>query len=129
MRPDKHMALAARIALISIAIIMLSIDTACAEVMDKEPALSFIWTWCIIGAAVCYLAARYKPLALLITLPVALLYNIAVFFELQEAPIRQAIINEAGSGYVTSVYISGSLVILSIIFGLLLKSRQTKALT
>ena len=96
---------------------------AYAEVMDKEPSLIINYIWGISGAAVCFIAARYKPWLLLLVAPLSILYFVALLSEVSDPYVGKAILEEAGSFYVVSSYVLSAIVLISIGVGLWLRNN------
>jgi len=77
-----------------------------AEVADKEPTITAIWTvaafLCIGGFVLC----RWRRVAGLIALPLAALWAWAMFSEIHDPYVGPAILRELGRGYVTQAYVA-----------------------
>ena len=89
--------------------------------MDKEPSLTTIWLIGVVGSVICFFASRFKPKALFITVPLSLLIFWAAFWEIQDPFVGQAIKEEAGTFYVSSVYILPFIIVVSSILGIVIR--------
>jgi uncharacterized membrane protein len=96
-----------------------------AEVMDKEPSLILNYLWGILGAALCFFAARFKPWILLLVAPLPILYFTALIYELLDQHVGKDILNEAGYFYVVSGYFLAFSILASIGAGLWLRKNAT----
>jgi hypothetical protein len=95
---------------------MLLSSVAHAEVMDKEPSLALIWVWGSTGAALSFIAARFKPWLLLFVIPPQLFFFFGFLYqEVRDPFVGPAILREAGPFYVVSAY---GLALAAIVFAL-----------
>lgn len=94
------------------ALMLLLTALACAEVMDKEPPISLIWSFAIPGAALAFLLTRTHPLLGLIAL-VPLLPVLGMVEECHEPSIGPAILREAGQTYVIQVHLALALAVVA----------------
>lgn len=104
---------------------MLLSNPAYAEVMDKEPSLFQNYLWGILGVLICFLAARFKPLFLLLAAPLPILYFSALIYEILDPYVGKDILHEAGYFYVISSYLLAIAIFASIGTGLWLRKNAT----
>jgi len=95
--------------------------------MDKEPSLALIWVWGSTGAALGFIAARFKPWLLLFVLPVPLFLLFFIISEVRNPFVGPAILREAGSFYVASAYGLALAAIVFALAGLGLRWRSNKS--
>jgi hypothetical protein len=91
----------------------MSVRSLLLEVMDKEPAISEVWLQAAAFAILGALAARYRPWALLVVLPLAALFLGTPLTEVRDPHVELAIRAEAGAGYVWQVYAATALAFLA----------------
>ena len=77
-----------------------------AEVMDKEPTLTWLWTSAVIFGGLGFAAWRRGPWPGLIAAVFCWLFVWAFAIELDDPWVGPDIRKEAGSGYVTQAYLS-----------------------
>jgi len=97
---------------------------AYAEVMDKEPSMLMIWGAVTACSALGLIAARFKPVLVVITGLLAVLYFGEIVAEINDQTIGKAIINEAGNSYPLHAYAAAAVVILAHVAGLALRRYQ-----
>ena len=107
-------------------LLLVAFGSAHAEVMDKEPSLTENIIWGVVGSALCFVAARYKPWLLLVVGPLPILYFVNLIGHLQDPFVGPAILREAGKLYIYSGYGLGVSVLVSIIVGLWWPAVKTK---
>jgi hypothetical protein len=77
-----------------------------AEIADKEPAITVIWSiaafFCFIGFLLC----RWRRVATLLAFPLAAFWAWAMFAELHDPYVGAAIMSELGRGYVLQAYVA-----------------------
>ena len=95
--------------------------TAFAEVMDKEPSVTKLLACGLMGGAIAYLAARYRPWLLLLVLPLPLIFFFGTASELRDASVGPAIIAEAGPAYGNFFLFSVILFAVAPVLGLVLR--------
>lgn len=100
-----------------------------AEVMDKEFSLSAVLLWGFIGGVLVFLAARFKPLLLLILVPVIGLFFFGHLSELMDPYVGPAMAAEAGQFYVLISWAAPVLVLVGGGLGFVLRHRNVKAYT
>lgn len=88
-----------------------------AEVMDKEPALSEIWQWAIVGAVLGFCLCRLVPWLVVVVLPVAALFPFAVCTEIWSFDVGPCIVEEAGWSYVVQSYLALGVTIMGPVAG------------
>lgn len=76
---------------------------AWAEVMDKEPSLAFLWSIATASAIVAVVAGRISPWFALLSVPLPLVYGLAVLFEFIDPYVGLAIAREGGVSYIVGV--------------------------
>lgn len=96
---------------------------ASAEVMDKEPPISLIWSFAIPGAALALILTRAHPLLGLIAL-VPLLPVLGMVEECHEPTVGPAILREAGQSYVVQVHLALALAVVAYAAGYSLWRRD-----
>ena len=84
---------------------------AWAEVMDKEPSLAFLWSIATASAIVAVVAGRISPWFALLSVPLPLVYGLAVLFEFIDPYVGLAIAREGGVSYIVGVLGAALLVI------------------
>ncbi|PLY05112.1 MAG: hypothetical protein C0625_13845 [Arcobacter sp.] len=97
-----------------------------AEVMDKEPSLVQNFVWGIGGSILVILSARYKPRLLIVSLPVTIFYFYLLFGEINDPYVGPAILKEAGTFYINSVYYLCALLFISPFIGIYWRVRTQK---
>ncbi|MBX3172562.1 MAG: hypothetical protein KF760_34480 [Candidatus Eremiobacteraeota bacterium] len=98
-------------------LVILLTAAAAAEVMDKEPSLSEIWMAAALAAVLAWFLGRRFPrlgcLALVPSLPVLMVVE-----ESYDKFVGQAIVREAGPGYIAQAHLAIGLVLLAYASGL-----------
>lgn len=100
-----------------------------AEVMDKEPSLTFMLLWGLVSALLVFFVARSKPLLLLVLIPAIGLFFFAQLSELMDPYIGPAIAAEAGQFYVFISWATPALVFIGGGIGLVMRCRKVKTNT
>ena len=100
-----------------------------AEVMDKEFSLGAVLLWGLIGGVLVFLAARLKPLLLLILVPVIGLFFFGHLSELMDPYVGPAMAAEAGQFYVFISWAAPVVVLIGGGLGFVLRHRNVKANT
>jgi hypothetical protein len=77
-----------------------------AEVMDKEPTVSAIWQWALIGAVAGYFLCRFRAWLLIGVLPAAALLPLGTCAEIWSFDVGPCILREAGHSYVVQTYLA-----------------------
>jgi uncharacterized membrane protein len=96
-----------------------------AEVSDKLPRVSDLWVAGIVLAAIAVCICRYFKSALLVCVPLALLWSIAVSHEfLGDDLFATAVVEELGIGYLIQVVLANLLLFLSLFVMCFLVNRQ-----
>ncbi len=98
-----------------------------AEVMDKEPSAALIWFTAVLLAVGGFAAARYRPKALILIVPICLVAVLAVLAELRDPFVGTAMSAEAGTPFVPGTYLAILLVLLAPIIGLWARHRERSA--
>jgi len=80
-----------------------------AEVMDKEPTITAIWAWALLGGALSVLAWRWRWWFGAIVSMVVLSGTYGVYLEISDPFVGPAIRKEAGQGYIGQFYFSALL--------------------
>lgn len=95
-----------------------------AEVMDKEPSLSSMYLYGLLGSVVAILSARYKPWLLLLALPLPVLYFYGLILEINDPYVGPAILNEAGPIYIFSAYMLSAFLVFSPFIGTICRKHN-----
>lgn len=82
-----------------------------AEIMDKEPTVVRYWAIAVCLTLVSFLVVRWRPWTFVVALPLVLLYISEEFFHVNDPCFREAIVYEAGWGYVVQVHASLAMVL------------------
>jgi hypothetical protein len=98
----------------------------CAEVMDKEFSFSVVLLWGLSGAFFMFFAARFKPMLLLILVPVISLFFFAHLSELLDPYVGSAVADEAGQVYVFISWIAPAVIFVSGVTGFALRCRDVR---
>ena len=98
-----------------------------AEVMDKEFSLVTVLLFGLIGALHVFLAARFKPLLLIVFLPAIGLFFFGQLSELMDPYVGPAMAAEAGQFYVFVSWAAPALVLVGGGVGLVRRRRNVKA--
>lgn len=114
---------------------LVSIATACAEVMDKEPSLIVLVRYALLGAFFCGLIAYKSPKYLCLPALPILFFWAGLLSETQDRYLGPAILREAGPGYVAFVWSIPLIFALGVVAGIgmrtwlrrLCDSRATKS--
>ncbi len=96
-----------------------------AEVMDKEMSTDGIVVFTVFACLVSFIAARYRPLLLLITLPIAGLLIGGDLAETTDPYVGPAMRAEAGQFRVVVPWLAAASVVLVTAGGLWLRRRRT----
>lgn len=88
------------------------------EISDKEPTLSFIWTFSLILAIAGFCLVRLHPLFLPLPLFFSFLFGWLHIDELNDPFVADAIISELGYGYVIQSYIAIAISIITPFLGI-----------
>lgn len=99
-------------------------STAHAEVLDKMPALRAVIITCIFLALLSFLAARYKPILLLIITPIYLSLSYSQLSEIYDPSLSNALIHEAGKSYIYSSWMGILIVSLAMLSGYILRLKH-----
>jgi hypothetical protein len=97
-----------------------------AEVMDKEFALSTVLLWTLLGALMIFWSARFKPLALVGTIPIVFGFFALHLPELLDPYVGPAIRSEAGPLYVIASWTGPMLILGALILGRAMRPRHAK---
>lgn len=97
-------------------ILLLTYNSASAEVMDKEASVEFMWEWCIVSVIFAYILYKVHVYWSFIVLPFSLLFPISLLAEITDNIMGQAILQEAGPQYFTHAYLSSLLLVICHIF-------------
>jgi len=95
-----------------------------AEVMDKEPSLTFVLGVAVAGAVGAFFASRYRPWLLSVVLLVVGVFFAAQYAELLDPSVGPAIRREAGAFYVLMSWSGLFFVIAGAVIGLLVRGRH-----
>ena len=89
-----------------------------AEVSDKIPSVPELWALGIVCAAIAFCICRYFKPALVVCVPLALLWVIGVCKELfGDEYFKAAVVGEMGYGYLLQVVVTNSLPLLALLAG------------
>lgn len=101
------------LSLLTLVVLLVAVPAvAHAEVMDKEPSVSQIWAWALLGGAALALTWRIRAwLGAVVTALVALFFR-DLWSEITDPAVGPAIRAEAGDGYVTSATLATLIVVL-----------------
>lgn len=97
--------------------------------MDKEFSLGAVLLWGLIGGVLVFLAARLKPLLLLILVPLFGLFFFGHLSELMDPYVGPAMEAEAGQFYVFISWAGPALVLVGGGLGLAVRRRSAKGNT
>ena len=103
---------------------MVSTFSTLAEVADKEPTLTWLWTVAAILSIASFALCRWRRWAAIIAVPAAALWVYLLLPEIHDRFVGPAIQQELGRGYVIQTYLAAFVPVLFIIFGLLRKRRE-----
>lgn len=98
-----------------------------AAVMDGEPALATVWILGVLGGLAGLLALRVRWWLFVVTLPIPLLFFLAMLAEVSSPEYGPAIRAETGNTYVFAVYAGSILVLAGHVVGLLWGWRLRRA--
>ena len=90
--------------LIGITVLALSPSAVWAEVMDKEPTLAGFWSVAILLGLLGFFAWRQHVGLGVLAMAVAAFFVWSFYWELTDAHVGPAILQEAGAGYVVQAY-------------------------
>ena len=94
-----------------------------AEVIDKVPALPFIWGVAMASGIVCLVATYFRRwLLMLVVLPGIWFFNL--FLEIYSADVGPALLVEAGDNYIVQTYLAAFAVIALGALGWILNARK-----
>ncbi len=97
-----------------------------AEVLDKELNPSELMVFVGAGVLAAYLAARYRPWALLIVVPAVGLVLAAHYSELFDPAVGPAMRNEGGLVYVVASWCAAPLILAAVAAGYVRKRRARR---
>ena len=94
-----------------------------AEVIDKVPALPFIWGVAMASGIVCLVATYFRRwLLMLVVLPGIWFFNL--FLEIYSPDVGPALLVEAGNNYIVQTYLAAFTVIALGALGWILNARK-----
>lgn len=118
-----HPSVRARLAKVAVCLLLFP-SAAFAEVSDKEPSLSFVWTVGAVAAVICFFGAYFRKWLAPILAAVPLLWFVGFFLEIHSEDIGPYLYAEQGLSYYIQSYLSLAVFIFGIVFGLLLNKRR-----
>lgn len=95
-----------------------------AEVVDKEPTLTWLWTIAAILSAASFALCRWRRWTAVIAIPAAAFWIWLLLPEIRDRFVGPAILQELGRGYVIQTYLAAFVPLFFIVFGLLRKRRE-----
>ncbi len=111
---------------LAVAVLVLAAQHVAAEVMDKEPTLTNIWLWTVVGALVALIGCSWRIWVAIISLPLVLLLPGGTILELWDPSVGKDIIEEAGKGYAANVYAAALVVVCAHMIGITLRVRRKR---
>jgi hypothetical protein len=114
---------------LAVAVLVFATQPVGAEVMDKEPTLTNIWLWTVVGALVALIGCSWRIWIAIISLPLALLLPGGIILDLWDSSVGKNIILEAGKGYAASVYTAALVVVCAHVVGITLRVKRKRRKT
>lgn len=111
---------------LAVAVLVFATQPVAAEVMDKEPTLTNIWLWTVVGALAALIGCSWRIWIAIISLPLALLLPGATILELWDSSVGKDIIREAGKGYAVSVFTAALVVVCAHVVGITLRVQRKR---
>ena len=88
-----------------------------AEVMDKEPAISAIWLWVVVGALFGFCLCRLSPWLVVFVVPVVSLFPVGACMEIWSFDVGPCIVEEAGWSYAVQTHVALGVTIIAPVTG------------